>query len=263
MKDVYIANRVAEIKTLINHHHVNVMYVHTKDNPADHHLILLRNLLDKNNYFIAIQFMHILLTVNVNLEVKTTIKQLNLYLENGIIRAKGRIINSDIPLDATTPFFLPNRSLLVDLLIKHIHTSHNHIGLSQTLSLYRQRCWTPKIRSHIKSLLFRCVVCQRIKSGTIKRLPTTSPTSRTSQMGPAVYQCGRGPYGEFHHKGRKGQQDQGLHLHLRVRYHSRCPPQSRGEPKHHLIHHVPEAPRRLKGSSFNYLIRQSPHIYSG
>ena len=36
VKDVYIPNKVAEIKTLINHHHVNVMYVPTKDNPADH-----------------------------------------------------------------------------------------------------------------------------------------------------------------------------------------------------------------------------------
>ena len=36
VKDMYIANRVAEIKTLINHHHVNVMYVPTKDNPAGH-----------------------------------------------------------------------------------------------------------------------------------------------------------------------------------------------------------------------------------
>ena len=40
--------------------------------------------------------------VNVNLEVKTTIKQLNLYLDNDVIRAKGRIINSDLPLDATS-----------------------------------------------------------------------------------------------------------------------------------------------------------------
>ena len=40
--------------------------------------------------------------VNVNLEVKTTIKQLNLYLDNDVIRAKGKIINSDLPLDATT-----------------------------------------------------------------------------------------------------------------------------------------------------------------
>ena len=36
IKDVYIANRVAEVKTLINQHQFNVMYVPTKDNPADY-----------------------------------------------------------------------------------------------------------------------------------------------------------------------------------------------------------------------------------
>ena len=114
--------------------------------------------------------------VNVNAEVKTTIKQLSLYLDNDVIRAKGRIINSDLPLDATTPFFLPNKSHLVDLLINHIHTSHNHIGLSQTLYLYRQRCWTPKIRSRIKSLPRMCIVCQRVKNRTIpKPLPPPLP----------------------------------------------------------------------------------------
>ena len=117
--------------------------------------------------------------VNVNLEVKLTIKQLYLYLENDVIRARGRIVKAELPLDATTPLFLPNRSHPVDLLIMHIHSSHNHIGLSQTLSLYRQRCWTPKIRSHIKSLLLRCVVCQKLKGGTIKRpLPLPLPTER-------------------------------------------------------------------------------------
>ena len=99
-----------------------------------------------------------------------------MYLDNDVIRAKGRIINSDLPLDGTTPFILPNKSHLVDLLIHHNHTSHNHIGLSQTLSLYRQRCWTPKVRSHIKSLLLRCVVCQRVKNRTIPRpLPPPLP----------------------------------------------------------------------------------------
>ena len=107
--------------------------------------------------------------INVNVEVKTTIKQLNLYLENDVIRAKGRIIYSELPLDATTPLFLPNKSHLVDLLINHIHTSHHHVGLSQTLSLYRQRCWTPKICSCIESLLLRCVICQRVKKKTLPR----------------------------------------------------------------------------------------------
>ena len=59
--------------------------------------------------------------VKVNVEVKTTIKQLSLYLVNDAIRSKGRINNSELPLDAVTPLFLPNKSYLVDLLIHHIH----------------------------------------------------------------------------------------------------------------------------------------------
>ena len=123
--------------------------------------------------------------VNVNVEVKNTIKQLSLCLENDIIRAKGRLVQSDLPVDAITPFFLPNKSYLVDLLITHIHTSHHHIGLSQTLSLYRQRCWTPKIRSRIKSILLRCVICQRVKKETISRpLPPPLPAERAKQVQP-------------------------------------------------------------------------------
>ena len=123
----------------------------------------------------------------VNVEVKTTIKQLNLHLINDVIRAKGRIINSELPLDPTTPLFLANKSHLVDLLINHIHSSHHHVGLSQT-SLYRQRCWTPKIRSRIKSLLLRCVTCQRIKGRTLPRpLPPPLPTERVQWVAPFTH----------------------------------------------------------------------------
>ena len=123
--------------------------------------------------------------VKVNVEVKMTIKQLSLYLVNDTIRSKGRINNSELPLDAITPLFLPNKSYLVDLLIHHIHSSHNHIGLSQTLSLYRQRCWTPKIRSRIKSLLIRCVSCQRVKGRTLPQpLPPPLPAERVQWVPP-------------------------------------------------------------------------------
>ena len=116
------------------------------------------------------------------------IKQLNLHLINDVIRAKGRIIISELPLDATTPLFLPNKSHLVDLLINHIHSSHHHVGLSQTLSLYRQRCWTPKIRSRVKSLLLRCVTCQRIKGRTLPRpLPPPLPAERVQWVAPFTH----------------------------------------------------------------------------
>ena len=152
----------------------------------------------------------------VNAEVKTTIKQLNLHLINDVICAKGRIINSELPLDATTPLFLPNKSHLVDLLIDHIHSSHHHVGLSQTLSLYRQRCWTPKIRSHIKSLLLRCVTCQRIKGTTLPcPLPPPLPAERV-RLGRSFHTRRSRPYREFHYKGHAGQKDQGVYLPLRV-----------------------------------------------
>ena len=124
----------------------------------------------------------------VNVEVKTTIKHLNLHLINDVIRAKGRIINSELPLDATTPLFLPNKSHLVDLLINHIHSSHHHVGLSQMLSLYRRRCWTPKICSRIKSLLLRCVTCQRIKGRILPRpLPPPLPAERVQWVAPFTH----------------------------------------------------------------------------
>ena len=265
IKDVYIANRTAEIKTLINQHQVRVMYVPTKDNPADYlsrgcsskqlkssnwlhgpSWLLTREFTEQtsinvvvneltveinpihpnqplidltkfSSYIRVIRIMirvlefcqspanpfeklvrqeqllqctsiHARLTnnrVNVNVEVKTTNKHLNLYLENDTIRSKGRIINSELPLDATTPLFLPNKSYLVDLLINHIHSSHHHVGLSQMLSLYRQRCWTPKIRSRIKNLLLRCVTCQRVKRRTLPRpLPPPLPAERFQWVAP-------------------------------------------------------------------------------
>ena len=76
--------------------------------------------------------------INVTIDVKNTIKDLDLHLIGDVIRAKGRLINSELSLEAQTPLFLPNRSRLVDLIVQHIHQIHNHCGLSQTLSVFRQ-----------------------------------------------------------------------------------------------------------------------------
>ena len=171
---MFVANRTAEVKTLITQHKVNVMYVPTKDNPADYlsrgctsnqlkssnwlhgpFWLLTRNFPEQSNVNVVVNELTAEITpihpikplidftkyssfirvvrimtkilefcqspanpfeklvrqeqllhctsihahlnnnrVNVNVEVKTTIKQLNLYLENDTIRSKGRIINS-------------------------------------------------------------------------------------------------------------------------------------------------------------------------
>ena len=93
--------------------------------------------------------------INVAIDVKNTIKDLDLHLVNDVIKAKGRLINSELSLEAQTPLLLPNRSKLVDLIVRHIHQTHNHCGLSETLSVFRQSFWSPKIRVRLKSLILR------------------------------------------------------------------------------------------------------------
>ena len=57
--------------------------------------------------------------------------------------------------------------------------------MSQTLSLYRQQIWTPKIRSRVKSLLFRHVICRRMKGRIVpKPLPPPLPKGRVQWQTP-------------------------------------------------------------------------------
>ena len=51
--------------------------------------------------------------INVTIDVKNTIRDLDLHLIDGVIKAKGRLINSELSLEAQTPLFLPNRYRLV------------------------------------------------------------------------------------------------------------------------------------------------------
>ena len=74
-------------------------------------------------------------------------------------------MNSELPLDAQTPLFIPNRSRSVDLIVQHMHNTHFHCGVSHTLPVFRLSFWSPK------SLLLRCVTCRRQRAKTIAKPP--------------------------------------------------------------------------------------------
>ena len=123
--------------------------------------------------------------MNVSIDTKNTIRDLDLHLIDNVIRAKGRLIHSELPLDAQTPLFLPNCCRLVDLIVQHIHQKHNHCGLSHTLSVFRQTFWSPKIRSRLKSIILRCVTCRRQRARTIaKPAPPPLPAERVQWQRP-------------------------------------------------------------------------------
>ena len=98
----------------------------------------------------------------VNTDIKNTVRELVLFMDNESIKSAGRFAHYHLPLNAQTPRFVPNRSRLVNVFVLHLHDTNMHCGLSHTLSLYRQSACTPKLQPHLKSLLYKCIQCRRV-----------------------------------------------------------------------------------------------------
>ena len=143
--------------------------------------------------------------INVSIDVKNTIKDLNLHLNNNVIRAQGRLIKSELPLDSQTPLFIPNRSRLVNLFVQHIHNTHFHCGVSHTLSVFRLSFWSPKIHTRVKSLLLRCVTCRRQRVKTIAKPPLSPLPAERVQWQPPFATVGVDHTGHFYARDAQGQ----------------------------------------------------------
>ena len=62
----------------------------------------------------------------------TYVSQFGLFLENGIVKCKGRINNAELLGSARNPILLPAKHDFVPLVIKKVHASVKHCGLRDT-----------------------------------------------------------------------------------------------------------------------------------
>ncbi|CAM1294859.1 Uncharacterised protein r2_g406 [Pycnogonum litorale] len=94
--------------------------------------------------------------------------------ENGLIRCRGRLQNSELDYDAKYPILLPRQDHYTTLIIKKSHENVLHSGTSQTLAEVRQRYWIPKGRSEVKRTLSECRICRKSEGGPY-RVPPMPP----------------------------------------------------------------------------------------
>ncbi|KRY76490.1 hypothetical protein T4A_9942 [Trichinella pseudospiralis] len=79
------------------------------------------------------------------------ISQLDPYLdERGVLRAGGRLVNSDLPASMQHPAVLPGNHELTRGLIRRCHQRQLHAGVEQTLASLRQHYWALMGRSQVK-----------------------------------------------------------------------------------------------------------------
>ena len=99
----------------------------------------------------------------VSLDIKKLVSQLNLIKENVILKCKGRINKSDMNVETHTPYYLPNKIMLIRLLINPIHVMNSHSPVLPTLTLLRQNFWVPRCHPLAFLLIRNCVTCQKVR----------------------------------------------------------------------------------------------------
>ena len=97
--------------------------------------------------------------------------------EDGLIVGRLRTGEDSLP-------FLPRDSVLVPLIIRHIHSALYHQGVSSTCAEYCRAYLTPRIRQVTKSVLSKCFKCNRVNSRPFKSDESALPDFRTQAAHP-------------------------------------------------------------------------------
>ena len=116
------------------------------------------------------------------------VKQFALFLDGGILRCRGRLNNSTLPLNAKNPILLPHNHPFVTLLIQQYHERSRHSGVNDTLTLLRENYWILKGKRIVKQVISRCVTCLKCE-GLPYRVTTTPdlPAERVSDDPPFTH----------------------------------------------------------------------------
>ena len=118
----------------------------------------------------------------------TYVTQFGLYIQEGIVKCKGRMNNANLPGSTRNPILLPAKHEFVQLIIKKGHESVKHCGLRDTLTTLRERFWILRGREAVKRVIKKCVICLRINGMPYKAQSTPDlPSERVSDDPPFTH----------------------------------------------------------------------------
>ena len=120
---------------------------------------------------------------------EVTLKQLNIYQDReGVLRCKGRLGESSVPVSANDPILLPSKHSYTALLIMEHHKLIHHNGIRETLNSIRQIYWIIRGREAVKQVVRKCVLCLKYegRAYSAPRVPDL-PVERVSDGPPFLH----------------------------------------------------------------------------
>ena len=110
---------------------------------------------------------------------KLLVQQLGIFEENGILRCKDRLENSDLDFVGKFPILLPNGHKFSELVVLNMHSKMGHEGLRVTLTEVRSKYWIPRGRQFVKKIIKPCQTCKKLEAKALK-LPPMAPLPLSS-----------------------------------------------------------------------------------
>ena len=116
---------------------------------------------------------------------KSEILELDPFMsEDGLIRIKGRIQESELHTEHKHPVIVNEHHWLIPLYIEYCHRLINHAGVNDTLIKTREVCWITKGRQVVKKYLRRCVICRRLQGSAFNQTTAPLPRDRVAEGPP-------------------------------------------------------------------------------
>jgi hypothetical protein len=113
------------------------------------------------------------------------LKRLNpKYDEYGVLRADGRLKNSNLPEAEKSPMILSNKGLLATLIVLWAHKLCMHGGATLTLANVRKLFWIVKGGSLVRKVVHSCVICKRYSMQKTGQIMGLLPWSRVNRCRP-------------------------------------------------------------------------------
>ena len=120
-----------------------------------------------------------------NVSPNSRLKDLNPFLDGGILRKESRLCHATLSEEERRPIILPPDHRFVHLLIDRTHKQLCHAGTQQVLSAIRDQYWIVRGRQRVRSVLLSCRNCHLFRARPFHlQQPAPLPRSRVTPARP-------------------------------------------------------------------------------
>jgi hypothetical protein len=112
------------------------------------------------------------------------LKDLNPFLDAGIVRVGGRLKMAECARESKHPILLPAKHVFTELLVKNFHHQNLHCGPQTLLGIVRLKYWPIAGRTVIQKIFQNCTLCFRFKPKFYPQKMSDLPRTRLEAIRP-------------------------------------------------------------------------------